>query len=51
MSTRAADQQRKQRQKEFKERKENQARLKAAAKDAKANILKKDDDIDGVQKT
>ena len=35
MSTRAKDQQKKQRQKEFKERKEHQERLKAAAKKGK----------------
>ncbi|GAB2536534.1 hypothetical protein [Rufibacter soli] len=49
MGTRSEDQQKKQRQKEFKERKENEARLKAAAKVAKSNISKEDDVMD--QKT
>ncbi|WP_242918019.1 hypothetical protein [Pontibacter liquoris] len=43
MSTRANDQQKKQRQKEFKERKEHQEALKVAARKAKRNASGKDE--------
>ena len=46
MSTRSRDQQRKQRQKEFRERKEHQESLKIAAKKAKRDSFKNDDTID-----
>lgn len=49
MSTRSSDQLKKQRQKEFKERKEHQASLKAAAKKAKRD-LSKNDEIDRTPK-
>ncbi|MFB9864805.1 hypothetical protein [Rufibacter immobilis] len=53
MSTRSADQQKKQRQKEFKERKENQERLKAAAKNAlrKTSEKAKDDEVNSSDHT
>ena len=43
MSTRASDQQKKQRQKEFKERKEHQEALKLAAKKGKRDSAKHDE--------
>ena len=45
MSTRAENQQKKQRQKEFKERKAHQESLKVAARKAKRDSSKKDDGI------
>ncbi|WP_018477713.1 hypothetical protein [Pontibacter roseus] len=45
MSTRARDQQKKQRQKEFKERKEHQEALKVAAKKAKRDSTGKEDEV------
>jgi len=49
-SSRSGDQQRKQRQKEFKERKEHQERL-LAAKKANRDTGKRDDDPDEMPKT
>ncbi|PRY03937.1 hypothetical protein CLV24_1382 [Pontibacter ummariensis] len=46
MSTRSRDQQKKQRQKEFMERKAHQESLKAAAKKAKSDSSGKDDEIE-----
>jgi hypothetical protein len=51
MSTRSGDQQRKQRQKEFLERKKNQERLKAASKKAKRDTSNKEDEADRVDKS
>lgn len=51
MSTRAADQQKKQRQKEFKERKEHQKALKIAAKKGKRNAAKNDDKFNEMKET
>ncbi|WP_299708431.1 hypothetical protein [uncultured Pontibacter sp.] len=51
MSTRSEDQQRKQRQKEFLERKENQKRIKAATKKSKHSTSTKDDDTDKAGKS
>jgi hypothetical protein len=51
MSTRAENQQRKQRQKEFQERKEYQERLKAAAKKGKRDTSKNNDEIDKMGKS
>ena len=51
MSTRAENQQKKQRQKEFQERKENQERLKAAAKNAKREASGKDDEKSRTRKS
>jgi hypothetical protein len=51
MSTRSRDQQKKQRQKEFKERKEHQELLKAEAKKAKHDSFKNDDEIDRMSKS
>lgn len=48
MSTRARDQQKKQRQKEFKERKEHQKSLKVAAKKGKHDSARNDDEIDSM---
>lgn len=48
MSTRASDQQKKQRQKEFKERKEHQLALKAASKKGKQKSVGKDNETDKV---
>ena len=50
MSTRANDQQKKQRQKEFKERKEHQQSLKIAAKKGKPNSARKDAEGDELPK-
>jgi hypothetical protein len=50
MSTRSQDQQKKQRQKEFRERKEHQEFLKAAAKKAKHDSSGKDSEIDRMPK-
>jgi translation initiation factor 2 alpha subunit (eIF-2alpha) len=50
MSTRSRDQQKKQRQKEFKERKEHQEFLKIAAKKVKNDSSGKDDEIDKMPK-
>jgi hypothetical protein len=50
MSTRSENQQKKQRQKEFKEKKEHQALLKAAAKKAKRDTSGNKDEIDGMRK-
>jgi hypothetical protein len=49
--TRASDQQKKQRQKEFMERKEHQELLKAMAKNPKRDLSKNDVDIDETDKT
>ncbi|MBW7466878.1 hypothetical protein ABID22_000870 [Pontibacter aydingkolensis] len=46
MSTRSRDQQKKQRQKEFKERKAHQVSLKVAVKKAKRDASKNDEGID-----
>ncbi|WP_161947757.1 hypothetical protein [Rufibacter ruber] len=46
MSTRSGDQQKKQRQKEFRERKEHQELLKAEAKKAKRNSSIAEEEID-----
>ena len=51
MSTRSRDQQKKQRQKEFKESKEHQEALKVAAKKAKGNSSGKADEIYNLSKT
>ncbi|WP_461490504.1 hypothetical protein [Pontibacter sp. HJ8] len=51
MSTRSSDQQKKQRQKEFKERKEHQNSLKVAAKKAKRGSFGNDDEIGRMPKT
>lgn len=48
MTTRSGDQQKKQRQKEFLERKENQKRVKADAKKAKRDTAKKNDETDEI---
>ncbi|WP_156180465.1 hypothetical protein [Rufibacter radiotolerans] len=45
MGTRSEDQQKKQRQKEFKERKENEKRLKAATKKAKGDTSMKNEEL------
>ena len=50
MSTRSSDQQKKQRQKEFKERKEHQQSLKIAAKKTKRDSSGKDDEINRMPK-
>jgi hypothetical protein len=50
MGTRAGDQQKKQRQKEFKEKKEHRERL-TAAKKANRNTLKSDVEPDEMRKT
>ncbi len=49
--TRASDQQKKQRQKEFRERKEHQELLKALAKKTKRDAAGNDDEIDRTPKT
>ncbi|WP_187264793.1 hypothetical protein [Pontibacter beigongshangensis] len=46
MSTRASDQQKKQRQKEFLERKKHQESLKISAREAKHNSPKNDNNTD-----
>ncbi|MCP2044022.1 hypothetical protein [Pontibacter sp. HSC-36F09] len=51
MSTRARDQQKKQRQKEFLERKKHQESLKVAAKKAKRDASKHDNKIDQLPST
>ncbi len=51
MSTRARDQQKKQRQKEFKERKEHQQALKVAAKKVNRSSASNDEGADRVPKT
>jgi translation initiation factor 2 alpha subunit (eIF-2alpha) len=50
MSTRSRDQQKKQRQKEFKERKEHQELLKVAAEKAKRDSSRNEDETDGMSK-
>jgi hypothetical protein len=51
MTTRSGDQQKKQRQKEFLERKENQKRVKAAEKKAKGEKPRNNDEIDSIEKS
>ncbi len=48
MSTRSRDQQKKQRQKEFKEKKEHQQSLKIAARKAKRDSSKNNEEIDSI---
>jgi len=48
MSTRARDQQKKQRQKEFKERKEHKEALKIAANKSKKNIAGSENETDKI---
>ena len=50
MSTRSRDQQKKQRQKEFKERKEHQELLKIAAEKAKRDTSRNDEEVDRMSK-
>ena len=51
MSTRASDQQKKQRQKEFKERKEHQQSRKGAAKKGNRSLPTNKDEIDRMPKS
>lgn len=51
MSTRARDQQKKQRQKEFKERKEHQEAFKIASKKGKRSLSANEDEIDRMPKS